>query len=280
MNQRLIPLEQVLKVQGEGFALNGILTIAPNPTTRVTVIIPNSGLVHRVGTCRSAVRFARRLAISGITCLRLDLSNLGDSPSRWDTSHLSEQQRTIQELQAAMDALQEHGQRFIIYGLCSGSQNGFKVAVDDQRVVGLMGVDHFGFRNNGYYWHLYRQKLLTWRPWWNLFKRLVLRQQTAPADEAVDLGNGEFEWQYPAKEQIESGYRVLVDRGVKLLYIYTGDWIGEYSYERQFFDMHSTVDFQGLADIRFQPKMSHILTEPSSQDYVETALLEFAHCFV
>ena len=87
---------------GESGSLFGILGSpdVPDPQ-RPAVLIPNTGVIHRVGPSRMHVELARALAAAGVVSLRLDNANLGDSetvPGRSsDTSAL--------DLCAAMDAL-------------------------------------------------------------------------------------------------------------------------------------------------------------------------------
>ena len=63
---------------GEKRGLFGILCIPSDSTTAETpiVVMPNSGLIHRVGTNRIHVLLARALAEQGIRSLRMDLSGI------------------------------------------------------------------------------------------------------------------------------------------------------------------------------------------------------------
>lgn len=271
--------EKLFRIETPHFSLCAIVTI-PEQITPGTpfVVIPNSGLVHHVGTCRSSVNLARFLGAQGVLVCRVDLPNLGDSGPRFDQKQMDEEARTREELGAVIDQLTsefgEHG--IIVYGLCSGSQNGFKLAVQDPRVIGLFGVDHFGFRNWSYKLVHYARQCLRLEPWLNRLKRLSQRQQVVEADgNAVDLGGADFVWQYPTQESVEEGYRALVARGVRMQYVYTGDWAGEYNHRQQFFLMHSSVDFKDQVHVDYCPAMSHILAEPGSQEFIQSQVLAF-----
>lgn len=271
--------ESVFKVTTADFSLCVLASIPSQLLAGAPfVLIPNSGLVHHVGTCRSSVELARFLASHGILVCRVDLPNLGDSGPRFDRLQMDEAARTVQELTAVIDQVQTmfSVDQVVVYGLCSGSQNGFKVAVQDSRVIGLFGVDHFGFQNWSYRLVHYARQALRLKPWLNRLKKLLkLDVKQSMQVEAVDLGGGDFVWQYPPKEVIEEGYRALVARGVKMHYVYTGDWSGEYNHRRQFFLMHSSVDFKGLVRVDYCPKMSHILAEPNSQIFIRQQLYNF-----
>lgn len=279
-------VEYIHSVATEHFALCAIATVPNNVESAKTplVIIPNSGLVHHVGACRFSVQLARFLAEHGILVCRVDLPNLGDSGPRFDGHNLTDEQRTVEELQAIItDMHQEYGERpVVVYGLCSGSQNGFKLAVQDPRVVGLFGVDHFGFRNWSYKAVHYARRAFRIEPWANLIRRLLAK--SAKPNKTLgkegnegneDLGGGNFVWQYPSKQSVEQGYTALVQRGVKMHYLYTGDWSGEYNHRQQFFLMHKDVDFKNQVAIDYRPEMSHILAEPISQAFVRSRVLQF-----
>src|SRR5574339_577479 len=81
----------------------------------IAVLLPNTGLEHRVGPNRLHVYLARALADAGFPTVRLDLSGMGDSTSS-DTAD------PLRDLGAAMDALESQGiaGRFAALGLCSG----------------------------------------------------------------------------------------------------------------------------------------------------------------
>ena len=278
--------ERIFTVDRPEFELHGVIvepeTIIPD---RPFVVIPNSGLVHHVGTCRSSVQFTRALAKAGFLALRVDLCQLGDSSARLDNESMTDDERTIQELQAILDQVicdykLEQDAKVVMYGLCSGSQNSFKLAVNDDRVVGIMGIDHFGFQNWSYYCVHYCKQIFRLSPWLNRFKKLIGKAMPMVSGEAVDLGDGGFEWTYPPKEEVEAGYRSLISRQVRMSFVYTGDWSGEYNHKSQFFKMHSSVDFKGLVSVQYKPEMSHILSEPESQQAMSDQLVAFASSFV
>ena len=89
-----LPQEQLLRVETESFRIEGVVTYPSQPLAgSAWVLIPNSGLVHRVGTCRSSVTLARFLAAQGIHVCRFDLSNLGDSGPRQSFNTATDDQR-------------------------------------------------------------------------------------------------------------------------------------------------------------------------------------------
>ncbi len=162
---------------GHDGTLTGVITdpargAAPLSTAFVFL---NAGVVHRVGPNRMYVIAARRLAGLGFTSVRVDLSGLGDSPSRRDS--LPFDQASVLEVREVLTAMQrDYGvTRFVTAGLCSGAAVAFRAAVADERVRGAVLLNPQGFVDSPElteyvvtktvarrYW---RQKLLSGRSW-------------------------------------------------------------------------------------------------------------------
>lgn len=101
--------------------LVGILT-RPTGTSRGTVVWLNSGSEHHVGPGRAWVEYARELALSGFTSLRLDFSGWGESPDRGHAPGRPYDRHGIGEVGEAVGALRELGhQRIVLAGLCAGA---------------------------------------------------------------------------------------------------------------------------------------------------------------
>ncbi len=111
--------EEVLRLGESG--LVGILT-RPSGTSRGTVVWLNSGSEHHVGPGRAWVEYARELALSGFTSLRLDFSGWGESPDRGHAPGRPYDQHGVEEVREAVDALRERGhRRIVLAGLCAGA---------------------------------------------------------------------------------------------------------------------------------------------------------------
>lgn len=145
--QTVSPRETVWR-SGSGAGLVGILT-EPLPGASAGlgagIVFINAGVVHRVGPNRLYVNLARHLAGAGFTCLRFDLSGIGDSPHRADD--LPADESAVAETSQAIDRLREvRGlQRFVLVGLCSGAVTAFRTALHDERVAGAVLLNPQGF---------------------------------------------------------------------------------------------------------------------------------------
>lgn len=146
----------------------------PNPGPRCAALLLNAGLVHHVGPNRLHVRIARALATVGVSCVRFDLSGIGDSPARSDG--LSVVQVFESEPREIMDALSERGyERFVLIGICSGADCAQRVAGIDPRVAGAILINPHDLEEDpAWQAHAYSRYYLTRsvtnpRAWLNLF---------------------------------------------------------------------------------------------------------------
>jgi pimeloyl-ACP methyl ester carboxylesterase len=251
---------------GPAASLVGVLTQPGGAPAAVACIVPNSGLIHRIGPHRFAVKLARDLAGKGITTLRMDLAGVGDSKLAGATGDYRDQ--ASRDLRAAMDLLEaEHGiHHFIVFGICSGAVNGFWTAVADPRVVGLLMYDGFWYRSR------WTQVVRFWKRWRALtlaeiaesIRRNVRElKATRAADEAPifaswDMGN-------PPRAEFVASMNKLADRQVSICVAYSGTVLEYYSYARQFRDSFPGERFVDDLRVEFHPDMDHMLTSQASQ---------------
>src|SRR6056297_2984484 len=114
----------------------GILTLPQNHELSPIIIMLNAGLLHREEPYRLNVLAARLLANSGYICLRVDLSGKGDTPPR---ENLTNRESVALDWKCISEGLiNQFGNRsLIILGLCSGADNGIKIAAQDPSIKGL-----------------------------------------------------------------------------------------------------------------------------------------------
>ncbi len=128
---------------GEQHSLVGIMTraVTAAPTWKPTVVILNTGIVHRVGHHRMFVTLARTLASVGFNVLRFDFAGIGDSKPR--TDGLSPLDSSLADLNEVLNWLeQKRGiSRVILIGLCSGADHAILYSNSDPRVAALVLID-------------------------------------------------------------------------------------------------------------------------------------------
>lgn len=139
-------MKEVIQRLGQSQTLLSILTRPETPPSPQTpaVLFLNAGLIHHVGPNRLYVRLARRLAQAGIPACRFDLSGVGDSQVRTDSTPF--EQSILQDTQQVMNHLQntEGYQRFILIGHCSGGIISLGMAAQDPRVCGVVMINAEG----------------------------------------------------------------------------------------------------------------------------------------
>ncbi len=253
---------------GEGLALVGILAEpAQRDPARPAVLLWNAGLVHRVGPGRLNTILARRLAEDGFLVLRFDLSGLGDSGVR--TDGLAGSERATADLRAALDWLgAEHGTTTaILMGLCSAADQAHRAAVADARVVGLVSLDGYAFPTFGFYLRRAAAILSDRQRVAGRLQRLCRRLCPWPREAAPDKGimEDEFRWAPPPKADTEAELRGFVQRGMRMLYAYSGEAFDNYNHAGQFARMFRDIDFRGQAQALYFPAADHLFSLSGNQ---------------
>jgi pimeloyl-ACP methyl ester carboxylesterase len=100
-------------------------------SSRATVLWLNSGSEHHVGPGRAWVEYARDLALTGFSSVRMDFSGWGESPDLDHAPGRPYDQHGISEVVGAVKALRELGHhRVVLAGLCAGAWIALKAALD------------------------------------------------------------------------------------------------------------------------------------------------------
>lgn len=263
---------------GDGFSLSGIVCHGDDENGNgPALIILNSGLMHRVGTCRTSVVLARGAADLGMLSLRFDHSGIGDSSPRQVMA--SDEERMLEEINAAQNFIQaRYGiSQFVLYGLCSGAQYSFRHALKDNRVVGLVGIDHYVYSTKQFYLRHYVPRIFSFAAWIRFFSRVkdsLSAKLGLKGGLNADEGDVWFWSPRPPRDTLEQGYRTLVEKGVDLYYIYTGSGIG-YNYREQMIDMYPNVNFGNSLTLDFFPTATHTMKEPRIQKEISQNVIRW-----
>lgn len=219
-------------------------------------IIINAGIVHRVGPFRLHVDLSRGLAELGIPSLRMDLSGLGDSPTR--QGKFDDQSRAYLDVSDAMDHLQSltGGKRFVLIGLCSGAFNAHQIAKQDSRVVGAVFLDGIVFRTLGFYFRHYVLRMFKPRVWRNAIKRRMQGELIAADSEGGRLGESEYFSNDLDRNEVAAELSEMLDRGVEMLFLYT-DGYDDISSRSQFQEMFGIRPGHGQVQVEFYPNATH-----------------------
>lgn len=244
---------------GPGGGLLGVLT---SPTNRSSgapaVIFLNAGLLHRVGPNRMHVDLARRLAEAGHACLRFDMSGVGDS-ELLDTELLYIE-RSVHDVVAAMDAMEGMAgtDRFVLMGLCTGAFNAFRAALRDERVAGCVLMDGYAYPTARSRFRHYRTRVFQLDKWRRYVKRrlgLGGESSREPEDDMVV-----FENEVVPRERFGAELSSLLERGTRLLLVYTRLGPLPFNYERQMHDAFPDLEFDPNVRVRYYADADHTFT--------------------
>ena len=243
---------------GRGNNLIGIVGEPDNtpPKDTPAVLILNSGSLHKVGAFRLSVDLTRKLAGNGFRVLRFDLSGLGDSRLRLAKDE--HEDLAVTDVREAMDCLaQRHGNRkFVLMGLCSSSDNSHRTSLVDDRIVGMVHLDGYGFRNYLYYVNHYGRRLLSRKFLARKLTNLAIADQQGRSRE-IHSPIGVIERKFPSIEQVEKEFALLMERDVRLLYIYTRGGESYNNYQHQLRDTFKSVDFRDRLELEYYPLADH-----------------------
>ena len=213
---------------GRARHLVGVAGLPASPEQDVVgVIVLNAGLVHRIGPFRLHVEMTRRLNAQGYPTLRFDLSTIGDSASSGESQ--TRKQQICADVADAMQLLGEQAacKRFVLIGLCSGSQSAHMVACSDAKVAGAVFLDGYAYRTLGYRLRYYVPRLLDARRWMRVFSRNRKANQGGSSEPTFTVA--------PLPQTVvRADFAGMLDRGIKLCLIYSGGISQYFNHARQF----------------------------------------------
>jgi hypothetical protein len=266
---------------GKSTPLLGVLTEPPagTPANGRGVVLLNAGLLHRVGPSRLHVQVARRMASQGFQALRFDFSGIGDSDARRDG--LAFEQSAVLEVQEAMDYLTGKGvQDFTLWGLCSGADAAFLTAVADARVGGVVQLDGWVYRTWRYHLHHYPPKLLRANSWRKLLPFLWHKLAAAVRPRAPDAANenvvvSHYSREFPPKAVVEQRLRTLLERRVRLYYLFSGGMPDHINHAAQFKDCFGALALHDLVTVRYEGSAEHMFSALHHQKLVVDSTSEW-----
>jgi len=245
--------------------LVGVLT-EPDVNKRLKetpcVLMLNAGILHHVGPFRLHVDMARHLAEQGYMSFRLDMAGIGDSLSVKGAGY--DEDSVIDDVGMAIDELQRKKEitDFVIMGLCTGAANAHKVAVVDGRVKSAAFLGGYAYPTWRFYIKRYLPAVMDPLRVKNALLRMVRRVFGKPVNDkqSIEMPEDFGWWELPAKNEVHGDLVKLVDRGVDLLYIYSGEESEVYNYQGQFQQAFSSIDFNG--------KLKVIINEEADHTYI------------
>lgn len=243
----------------------GLLTRAQQPARGKAVVLLNAGLIHRTGPFRLHVHLARELARQGFDVLRFDLPAIGDAPLGTHAGNESAVAEAMDRVQSVTGS-----QDFIVGGICSAADLGWKVASLEHRVSGLLLLDGMAVQNK--WFRVGQIGLLLKRPlssWPGMLGRFFkAKPENAPG--LMDFRD----WPEHAAFKAQAGE--MLGRGVKVLAFYTGG-VSYYLLHRRQLDA-TFGKFRSHAGLRveYRPDLDHILFSPLDRQQAIDSICEWS----
>jgi pimeloyl-ACP methyl ester carboxylesterase len=203
----------------------------------------NAGLLHRAEPYRLNVLTARQLAGMGYLCARIDLSGKGETPPR---DGLKNRESVALDWKYLGEALErQFGRRpIVIMGLCSGADNGLKLAATDQRIRGLILLDARAQRDRLFLYRHLMSRAFRWQQWARLPATIVRRLRGRLGH---DSGEPNLSFRdLPRPDDLKSCLNNLMRNDGRMLMVFTSEEGHFYNQRGQFC---RTVGVPGLERI-------------------------------
>ncbi|MGV6821030.1 MAG: alpha/beta fold hydrolase [Parvularcula sp.] len=230
---------------------------------RPTIIFINAGVVHRVGPHRLYVKMARAFAELGFSCLRFDLSGLGDAPP----GQKSYEEQALSDIKNALSQLRERSGidgGVILLGLCSGSEHAYKVALGVENVRGLILLDPHSYPSPLAKLERAAQKATdisrVGRKIGNLIRPGQDRVEVRP-DEPIAL----IDRPDPPREVWAADLQTLIGKGIQLYIRYTRYVEEDLTRPEHFFHSFKDVNFRDQIRVDVDGQSDHTSTPLQAQ---------------
>jgi len=230
---------------------------------RPVVLIPNTGIEHRIGPSRLHVRLARAFARNGYVALRLDLSGMGDSPSDPEGDAVRDMQVAMEELQR-----QGYGGRFAAVGLCSGAHDAHRLALADNRIIAAAFLDGYAYRTPRFFLTYLQQRLTDPERLLRFFNRRL----SAPNPARVDTEDLDY-FRQPERARMRADLAALTARGVALCFVYSGQMQYVYNYANQLTDAFPELKRYRAFELHHLAYSDHTFSTPEMSGDLKHRLL-------
>jgi pimeloyl-ACP methyl ester carboxylesterase len=238
---------------GRGFAM---LTLPDRLDDAPIVVFLNAGLLHRSEPYRLNVLAARRLAELGYLCARIDLSGKGETPAR---EGLTNRDSVALDWNHLCEALERHfGRRpMVVMGLCSGADNGIKLAAIDERIRGLILLDARSPKDRMFVYRQVMSRAGRWRQWMRL-PAVILRHLGRRLGDA-EAGDPDLNLRdLPRADDLRACLTSLVRNDGRLLMLFTHEERHFYNEQGQFGRAAGVPGLERICTERFWPDVLHI----------------------
>jgi hypothetical protein len=227
------------------------------------LILLNAGIIHRIGPHRINVRLAREAADLGLPSLRFDLAGRGDSSPAARGLRYDEQ--AAADIGQAVATLCRYGRcdSVILFGMCSGADDGLAAAIREHRIASLVMFDPPVYPDLRWRLRAYIGKLRKFGVGGGIERLLAIRRTLA----GVDTGNGDnYGRDVLPLPEYTARLLELVNRGVDVRFVYSGSSCDEIDYRTQCIKVLQPSGLQGRVETEFLPDVDHVVSTREAQD--------------
>ncbi len=242
---------------------------------RPVVLIPSTGIGHRIGPGRLHVELARALATAGVAAFRFDLAGCGDS----DFAAGEDGADAARDLVTAMDALMARGlpDRYIGAGLCAGAHHVHQAARIDPRLVGAIFLDGYAYKTPRFWVNYGMDRLTHSKRYAGTPERnphaLAPRGTAEVAHDALPEDIGSV--QAPTPAGMKADLQTFIARNMALCFVYTGELAAEYNYREQLTDAFPLLRSYPLLTLRLVIEADHAYSRRATRDALIRSLVDW-----
>lgn len=249
--------EQIFRY-GENSRGIGIITLPTKLQGAPIVVSLNAGLLQRTEPYRLNVLVNRTLARIGYIALRVDLSGKGDTPSR---SNLNNRESVALDWNfIKQELIKQFGDRpIIIFGLCSGADNGIKLSAIDKSIKGLILLDPISRKDKKFKKRDFYNKIKNPNKWLNIHKKIFNRIKGLNKSNKNLLSNPTALRDEPTHLDLDNCINNIVDGDGRMLLFFTGFSLEYYNQEGQFCRALAKKELRTICKEVFWPEADHIL---------------------
>jgi hypothetical protein len=259
--------------------LVGTLLTTKSTADLPTIVFVNAGFVSRVGPNRMTVRLARLLGEHGFPSIRFDFSGIGDSARI--KSEKAGLDLAVTEIQMAMDITEQYmgSKRFILFGLCSGTDPCIKTASIDARVAGTILLDPFSYANIRARLLINCRKLKEHVANGTFFAkfRQITRRLKRPRESPSSPAGGDI-WDQlrpkPTREEFAKSLVQALRKGRTMLIVYTSFASEHHNYPGQLKHVHRELRPFHKIDVALLPEADHTYPAIFMQEQLAVTLLQ------
>jgi hypothetical protein len=229
------------------------------------VVMLNAGLLYRAEPYRLNVLACRRLAEIGYICLRVDIAGKGDTPAR---KGLTNRESVSMDWRCIKQALsQQFGERdLIIMGLCSGADNGIKIAAQDRDVKGLILLDAVSRQDREFARRALMNKITNIHKFKKIPGKFIRMMDKYFSSEKVPFLSPMALRDEPNDQDLQQCFTSLTSLDGRILAVFTSQALYHYNQKGQFSRAMGINGLEKICEEIFWPNVSHLYSVQVHRD--------------